>query len=523
MDEGGAVTTAPALARTSSLPGWARAGLEVLLVLALWVLYSLARLLADTSMSPAVARAHELLQIEQAVGLHWEVTLNHLFVEYRLLGLLSSYWYASLHYVVTVGVLVWLWRLGADRYGPARRALVIATLIGLLCYITLPTAPPRFISGYVDVLALHSADGWWGADASAPRGVGGLTNELAAFPSLHAGWALWVALALHLYATRRWVRVLGWVYAVGTAVVIIGTGNHWVIDAVFGLSIAVGIARADWPEAAAALPDLEENGYVLVWADEFEADGAPNPANWDYEHGFVRNRELQWYQPQNARVEDGQLVIEARHERFENPEHRAEDKSWAARRRSVEVTSASLKTQGKHHWLYGRFVMRAKIPTAPGMWPAFWTLGDGPWPRCGEIDVMEFYRGKVLANACWRNDDDETTAWDTVQAPVDRLGDADWADRYHVWRMDWTSEKIDLSVDGRLINSIPTEAADGTGRDGANPFRMPHYLLVNLAVGGDNGGELTGASLPAEYRIDYIRVYQRSEQGSNSDSSVDLK
>lgn len=237
MNEAGAVTTAPVSARAATLPGWVRAIIEVLVILALWVVYSLARLLADTAMGPAVDRAHELLQFEQGLGIHWEIPLNQLFVDYRAIGLLGSYWYASLHYVVTAAVLVWLWRLGADRYGPARRALVIGTLLGLLCYITMPTAPPRFISGYVDVLQLHSADGWWGADASAPRGLGGLTNELAAFPSLHAGWALWVALALQLYATRHWVRVLGWVYAVGTTVVIVGTGNHWVIDAVVGWAV----------------------------------------------------------------------------------------------------------------------------------------------------------------------------------------------------------------------------------------------------------------------------------------------
>ena len=247
MNEAGAVTTAPALAQNRTLPAWVRAGLEVLLVLGLWVLYSLARLLADTSMAPALERAHELLQFEQGLGIHWEVPLNDLFVDYRVIGLLGSYWYASLHYVVTAVVLIWLWRLGADRYGPARRALVVATIIGLLCYITMPTAPPRFISGYVDVLNLHSADGWWGGDASAPRGLGGLTNELAAFPSLHAGWALWVALALQLYATRHWVRVLGWVYAVGTTVVIIGTGNHWVIDAVVGWLVVI----AGWAAARA--------------------------------------------------------------------------------------------------------------------------------------------------------------------------------------------------------------------------------------------------------------------------------
>ena len=131
-----------------------------------------------------------------------------------------------------------------------------APCFALVAYILLPTAPPRFIGGYVDVLSLHAADGWWGADASAPRGLGGLTNELAAFPSMHAGWALWVALALQLYATRKWVRVLGWTYALGTSIVIIGTANHWVIDAVVGWIviivawlIAAGLGRDPAPSA----------------------------------------------------------------------------------------------------------------------------------------------------------------------------------------------------------------------------------------------------------------------------------
>lgn len=266
MDDGGAVTTAPAIAPRRPLPRWARGLLELLLILGLWVLYSLARLLADTSMQPALDRANDLLHIEKLIGIHWETPLNQLFTDHRVLGLAGSYWYATLHYVVTAAVLVWLWRLGADRYGPARRALVIATLLGLLAYLFMPTAPPRFISGYVDVLSLHAADGWWGADASAPRGVGGLTNELAAFPSLHAGWSLWVALALQVYATRKWVRVLGWIYAIGTAVVIVGTGNHWVIDAMVGWLVvlvgwvaaqAIGKVPLRWPRRrrAAVAPD----------------------------------------------------------------------------------------------------------------------------------------------------------------------------------------------------------------------------------------------------------------------------
>ncbi|WP_243056599.1 phosphatase PAP2 family protein [Nocardioides sp. SR21] len=241
------MSSAPALARTTTLPGWARAVLELLLILVFWVVYSLARLLADTNMKPALERADELLHVEGIIGIQWEFALNQLFTDHRIIGLLGSYWYATLHYVVTGAVLIWLWRLGADRYGPARRALAIGTLFALLAYIALPTAPPRFIGGYVDVLSLHAADGWWGADASAPRGLGGLTNELAAFPSMHAGWALWVALALQFYATRKWVRVLGWTYALGTAVVIVGTGNHWVIDALVGwmvIALAWAVAMA---------------------------------------------------------------------------------------------------------------------------------------------------------------------------------------------------------------------------------------------------------------------------------------
>src|SRR3954452_17681368 len=143
MKNAGVVTTAPAYARNrNQMPSWLRALLEVVLVVGLWVLYSLARLLANTNMDPALDRANELLHIERLVGIQWEGPLNQLFTDHRVIGLLGSYWYATLHYVVTAAVLVWLWRLGADRYGPARRALALGTLIGLLAYISMPTAPP---------------------------------------------------------------------------------------------------------------------------------------------------------------------------------------------------------------------------------------------------------------------------------------------------------------------------------------------------------------------------------------------
>ena len=166
--------------------------------------------------------------------LSWEPALNQIFAVSRGLSLFGSFWYATAHYVVTAVVLVWLYRRGADAYVPARRALLVGTIIALVAYLLLPTAPPRLFGGYADVLALTSGDGWWGGDASAPKGLGGLTNQLAAFPSLHAGWALWVAMVLQRHAPYRWMRIAGWAHAFITGLVVVGTGNHWVADVLIG-------------------------------------------------------------------------------------------------------------------------------------------------------------------------------------------------------------------------------------------------------------------------------------------------
>ena len=212
---------------------------EVLLVLALWVAYSLSRLAADSAVAAARGRALRLQALESHLGLAWEHPLNHFVTGDAALGVFASYWYAGLHYLVTGGVLVWLFHHGREPYRRARRALALATLVALGAYLWLPTAPPRYLSGYVDALEAYAAHGWWSTDASAPRGLGGLTNELAAFPSLHAGWALWVALVVTAHTRRRWVQVLAWDYAVGTAVIVVGTGNHWVLDVLAGWAVVL--------------------------------------------------------------------------------------------------------------------------------------------------------------------------------------------------------------------------------------------------------------------------------------------
>lgn len=251
--------------------------------------------------------------------------------------------------------------------------------------------------------------------------------------------------------------------------------------------------------------------YKLVWSDEFSKNGVPNEKNWNYETGFVRNQEYQWYQKENAYCKDGFLIIEARKENRANPNFISKNHhDWKKQRDSIKVTSSCLITQGKHSWQYGRFEMRAKIPVKNGMWPAFWTLGiEGNWPANGEIDIMEYYTGKILANAAWKSNQ-PNVAWDSQTVKLSDFKDTSWADKFHIWRMDWDADWIRLYVDDQLLNEISVKDANQNEDKKILPFQQPHYLLVNLAVGGINGGELTSDSFPSKYIIDYIRVYQKN-------------
>jgi len=212
---------------------------EAMLVAGLYLTYSASRLVAADATRPALLRARHLLDLEHHLDLDHEHVVNHFAVAHPGVGLLSSYWYSTAHYLATPLVLAWLFLRHRHGYLQARRALLVATALGLALYLTFPTAPPRLLAGYTDVLALHADLGWWGADASAPRGLGGLTNQLAAFPSLHAGWALWVALSLRRWTRATWLRSAGWLHAGLTALVVIVTGNHWILDVVAGWLITL--------------------------------------------------------------------------------------------------------------------------------------------------------------------------------------------------------------------------------------------------------------------------------------------
>ena len=218
---------------------------EVMVLAVLWFAYSASRMLADNDLGVARHRAADVLDIERFLHLDIEAWINSALSDVPAIAVPMSFWYAALHYLVTPAVLVFIfWKHRSD-YRRARNGLVIGSAIGLVAYVLIPTAPPRLMGGgYVDTLAQYATYGWWSGHASAPAGLGGLTNELAAMPSLHVGWTVWVAWALWRYVGRTG-HVLSLLYVAGTTLVVVATGNHWLLDAIMGaVVVAIGIVAA---------------------------------------------------------------------------------------------------------------------------------------------------------------------------------------------------------------------------------------------------------------------------------------
>lgn len=265
-----------------------------------------------------------------------------------------------------------------------------------------------------------------------------------------------------------------------------------------------------------AAGQLWADEWRLVWSDEFDGMGRPDATTWNFERGFVRNHEAQWYQEENAWQEDGLLIIEARKEQKPNPTYRKNGRYWGQHREQIEYTSACLTTMGKREFLYGRLEVSARIPTSGGAWPAIWTLGSGmEWPSCGEVDLMEYYpiNGKphILANVAWGDDEHFHAVWNSRKVPFTHFTsrDAAWAQQFHTWRMDWDEESIRLYLDNELLNEVPlSTTVNGIVGHYTNPFTQPQYILLNLALGGDNGGPIDDVALPMRYEIDYVRIYE---------------
>jgi len=236
--------------------------------------------------------------------------------------------------------------------------------------------------------------------------------------------------------------------------------------------------------------------WELVWSEEFDYTGRPDEASWDYETGYVRNRELQYYTDdiRNVEVVDGCCLITARLEEGDS------------------ITSGSINTFGKRDFLYGRIEVSAQIPSALGSWPAIWLLGTNRnevrWPACGEIDIMEhvgFDPDKVHANIHTKayNHVLGTNKGNTIEV------DAPWED-FHIYSLEWFEDRMDFFYDDSLYFSYPN---DGAGNNDTWPFDKPHYLLLNLAYGGGWGGAkgVDTSLLPLEFKIDYVRYYLKKK------------
>lgn len=261
-------------------------------------------------------------------------------------------------------------------------------------------------------------------------------------------------------------------------------------------------------------PQTTKAKWQLVWSDEFSKEGRPNPLNWKFEKGFVRNQEFQWYQEDNAFCRNGKLIIEGRKDSIKNPQYTPGSNNWKTNREYALYSAASLNSEGLREFQYGRFEIRARIDTSMGLWPAIWTLGvKGEWPSNGEIDIMESYpvNGEhcILANVASGTTKRYQAKWDSQKIELSHFlaKDPQWPEKFHVWRMDWDEQSIKLYLDNELLNETPQ--SETINPDGTYPFRQPHYILLNLAIGGQNGGDPSKTRFPNRYEIDYVRVYQK--------------
>lgn len=239
-------------------PGRPRIWFELLLIAVSYWLYSLVRNAVPDQSVHAESNAHHIWHFEHTFGFAFERSINHGLDKVGWLIVGMNYYYATLHFIMTIGVLVWLFRSHPARYSAARLALFVTTWIALLGFYFYPLAPPRLMTGggFFDTVEQHHT---WGSLASGSASQ--VSNQFAAMPSMHIGWSLWCGLTIAFLAKRVWVKVLGALYPVATLVVIIGTANHFFMDAVLGAvctGVGLGVARLAYGRWAFALPRYPE-------------------------------------------------------------------------------------------------------------------------------------------------------------------------------------------------------------------------------------------------------------------------
>jgi len=270
------------------------------------------------------------------------------------------------------------------------------------------------------------------------------------------------------------------------------------IRVVLSAMLAMGAA------ASAQLPGTTSGtappaGYRLVWADEFARAGRPDRAKWRFDTEANRtgwyNNELQYYAADrlaNARVANGRLIITARRE----------VPTGVSDHGGQRYTSARLITRGKAQWTRGFFEIRARLPCGAGTWPAIWMLGtDGQWPDGGEIDIMEHVGNDPgVIHGTVHN---RATAGTHGDGNSIRLPSA--CSGFHRYQLEWTDDALRFAVDDRTFHRYARAGA----KPGGWPFDRPQYLLLNLAVGGDMGGQVDDRVFPQRFEVDYVRVYRR--------------
>jgi beta-glucanase (GH16 family) len=259
-------------------------------------------------------------------------------------------------------------------------------------------------------------------------------------------------------------------------------------------------------DTSVAAPSLP--GWILVWSDEFSGTGLPDAKKWTYDthrnQAGWYNNEKQYYARarwDNSRIEGGRLIITARKERLSSaPDYGGQN-----------YTSARLITQGLASWTYGFFEIRAKMPCGLGTWPAIWMLGTGGrWPDDGEIDIME-QRGTSAAEKQSIMGSVHTRAynWSSSTIGVAKSSSTPLpkaCTEFNNYQLTWDADQIQIGVNG--VNYFWfLNPKNGDTREW--PFHANQYLLLNLAMGGDLGGNIDDAQLPAQFEIDYVRVYQR--------------
>ncbi|GAA3026866.1 phosphatase PAP2 family protein [Kitasatospora albolonga] len=305
-------TSAPAAARAGSVPGEARTSHQpdgatlaaqstgaalrsrirgqrrsparprlwfelALIGISYWI-YSLVRNAVPEQEATAQKHASWIWDLEQSLGIAVERTVNHAVDSVTWLIVGMNYYYATLHFIVTIGVLVWLYRSHPGRYAATRTVLFLTTGLALIGFYFFPLAPPRLMTGgdFIDTVKVHDT---WGSMASGA--AANVSNQYAAMPSMHIGWSLWCGLTIFFLARPLWVRLLGLLYPAVTLLVIVSTANHFWMDAVGGiLCLAAGFAAARvvyhvWAYQLPRIPgEPEDDTPVTVPADWTEKAAA---------------------------------------------------------------------------------------------------------------------------------------------------------------------------------------------------------------------------------------------------------